>query len=178
MSPGTTGTAGPASYESPGGAPLEALTAAIVAEVRLLDELAGVMRTQRTSVASDDLQGVDDSVFATHRILVTLGEARRQRRSLGRLVGASDDLGIPALDDSLGEQVADTLRQARDDLRTAALNLSREVEMNRQVLRGAIAAGGELMRGLYGGDSSATYARDRGPDGDGKGGGMLINRKA
>jgi hypothetical protein len=78
-----------AQYPNVSPAALEALAGAITAEVRLLEDLTSVMRKQRASVAAEDLQGVDDSVFATHRILVTLGEARRQRRSLGALVAGT-----------------------------------------------------------------------------------------
>src|SRR5687768_4984007 len=95
---------------APGSGALDSLANAVTAEVRLLEDLIGVMRKQRHAVGADDLQGVDDSVFATHRILVTLGEARRQRRSLGQLIAGTDDLGLRALDDLLGERMTDTLR--------------------------------------------------------------------
>jgi hypothetical protein len=60
--------------------PVDSLTDALTTERRLLDELIVVMRRQRTAVGQDDLQAVDDSVFSTHRVLVTLSEARRRRR--------------------------------------------------------------------------------------------------
>src|SRR5690606_67270 len=144
-------------------------------EVRLLHDLIDVMRKQRLSVGADDLQGVDDSVFATHRILVTLGEARRQRRSLGRRIAGNEDLGLRALDDVLGDEMTDTLREARDGLRAAALVLAREVEMNRQILRNALSTGGDLMRGLYGvPDGPGTYSADpRAADAE-PAGGLLI----
>ncbi len=160
-------------------AAVDALTSAVTAETRLLEDLIGVMRKQRSAVGADDLQGVDDSVFATHRILVTLGEARRQRRSLGRLVGGSEDLGLRALDDILGDGMTDPLRDARDGLRAAALTLSREVEMNRQILRTALSNGGELMRGLYGApESHGTYRPEVRSAEKEPAGGLLINRHA
>jgi hypothetical protein len=163
---------------SPGA--LEALASAVTAEVRLLEDLIGVMRKQRLAVAADNLQGIDDSVFATHRILVTLGEARRQRRSLGRLIGGTEDLGLRALDDLLGDRMTDTLRDARDSLRAAALILAREVEMNRKILRSALSTGGELIRGLYGpSDAANTYGPGDQKSGDGDGtGGLMIDRQA
>ena len=84
--------------------PIDSLTDALATERRLLDELIGVMRRQRAAVGDDDLQSVDDSVFATHRVLVTLNEARRRRRSLNTLIGQREDLGIHALDDALGRE--------------------------------------------------------------------------
>jgi len=51
--------------------PVDSLTEALVAERRLIDDLISIMRKQRNAVGDDDLQVVDDSVFATHRVLVT-----------------------------------------------------------------------------------------------------------
>lgn len=158
----------------------DALAGAVTTEIRLLEDLIGVMRKQRSAVAADDLQGVDDSVFATHRILVTLGEARRQRQSLGRLIGGSDDVGLRSLDDVAGELLTEGLRVARDGLRAAALTLSREVEMNRQILRSALSNGGDLVRGLYGApDAYGTYRPEARTHGEAEAaGGLLINRHA
>lgn len=160
-------------------AAIDALANAVTAEVRLLEDLIGVMRKQRSSVSGDDLQGVDDSVFATHRILVTLGEARRQRRSLSRLIAGTEDLGLRTLEDVLGDSMTDTLRDARDGLRAAALTLSREVETNRQMLRSALSTGGELMRGLYGQSEPAnTYGPEKAELEAKPAGGLLIDRQA
>ena len=158
--------------------PVDALVKAVNAEVRLLEDLIGVMRRQRSSVAADDLQGVDDSVFATHRILATLGEARRQRRSLGRLIGGSEDLGLRALDEVLGDRMTPELSVARDDLRAAALTLSREVEKNRRVLRGALSNGGDLMLGLTGpAEQEAMYRPESRVAEASASGGLLIDRQ-
>ena len=140
-------------------AAVDALANAVTTEIRLLEDLIGIMRRQREAVAVDDLSSVDDSVFATHRILVTLGEARRQRRSLCRFLGGTEDLALKLLDEVLGDRMTDTLRFARDGLRAVALTLSREVELNRQVLRGALSSGSDYVRALYGNpDSRAGYA--------------------
>ena len=50
-------------------AAVDALANAVTTEIRLLEDLIGIMRRQREAVAVDDLSSVDDSVFATHRIL-------------------------------------------------------------------------------------------------------------
>jgi hypothetical protein len=70
------------------------------------------------------------------------------------------------------------LRDARDGLRAAALTLSREVEMNRQILRNALSTGSELIRGLYPApETTPTYALHAvGGDSD-RAGGLLINRQ-
>lgn len=137
--------------------PVDSLTDALVAERRLIDDLIAIMRKQRNAVGDDDLQVVDDSVFATHRVLVTLSEARRRRRNLNALLGQPEDLGIHALDDALGSRMTPGLRAARDELHVSAKTLSREVSLNRRVLKEALAAGDQYARTLAGvGATSAT----------------------
>ena len=71
------------------------------------------MRQQRASVAVDDIDGVDQSTFATHRILATLGQARTRRRQLNVLLGGNEDCTLRELEDMLGDQVDERLRSAR-----------------------------------------------------------------
>ncbi len=138
--------------------PIDSLTDALISERQLLDELIGVLRRQRSAVGEDDLQSVDDSVFSTHRVLVTLSEARRRRRALNTLIGQREDLGIHALDEVLGARMTPALREARDDLHNAARSLSREVSLNRRILREALAHGDAYARTLAGADvMPATY---------------------
>lgn len=164
----------------PGGpAAVESLASTVTAEVRLLEDLIGIMRRQRKAVAAEDLQGVDDSVYATHRVLITLGEARRRRRSLNQLIDGSDELPLKRLEDVLGDRMTDELRFARDGLHAAALTLAREVETNRQVLREALAAGNDYMRAIYSApEQRMLYAAEpHRPEPEGKGG-LLLNRTA
>jgi hypothetical protein len=132
--------------------PVDSLTDALATERRLLEELIALLRRQRTAVENDDLQSVDDSVFSTHRVLVTLSEARRRRRNLNTLIGQREDLAIDALDDALGSRMTDVLRRARDELQLAARSLSCEVALNRRILREALTTGdGEGYVGLLSG---------------------------
>ena len=158
---------------------IEALTDALGSEWRLLQDLIAIMRRQREAVARDDLQGVDESVYATQRVLLTLGEARRRRRSLNRLMGEAEDAGLRRLDEMLGEQMTDALRAARDGLMAAALELSKEVEINRRVLRQALAAGDDYVRALYGApEAKAQYPTQPANAGEvPASGGLLINRR-
>jgi hypothetical protein len=137
--------------------PIDSLTDALITERRLLDELIAVMRRQRNAVGEDDLQSVDDSVFATHRVLVTLNEARRRRRALNTLIGQREDIGIHALDAALGARMTPALREARDELHNAARALSHEVSLNRRILREALAHGDAYARTLAGAEKSPTY---------------------
>lgn len=166
------------------GAPASTLTALVDAhasERRLLDELVNVMQRQRSAVAADDLQGVDDSVFATHRILVTLGEARRRRRSLNTIVGGADELDAQTLAEAFGGEIPPTLRDAREALRASAAALAREVDVNRRVLREAIAAGDDYMRKLVGGAAGEAPRVDYGPGtsqpAEQRSGGLLLDRR-
>lgn len=166
---------------TPSHAAVDALVDNLLAETRLIDELTALMRRQRAAVAGDDLQAVDDSVYGTQRVLLTLSEARRRRRSLNRLIGNSEELGLRALEEALGSMMTDTVRHARDGLHAAALTLSREVDMNRRVLRDALAAGDEQVRALYGAPEPLRLYVAAGsaaaPSPDERSGGLLINRR-
>jgi hypothetical protein len=117
----------------------DSLADALASEKRLFDELIAIMHRQRSAVSSDDRQGVDDTVFATHRVLATLTEARRRRQALNRMLGEREDLPIDSLDEVLGARMTDLLRTARGELRGSARTLSREVRVNRRLLRSAFA---------------------------------------
>ena len=119
--------------------PVDAMTEALATERRLIDELISIMRRQRSAVGDDDLQSVDDSVFATHRVLATLSEARSRRQTLNQLLGYREDLAIQSLNETLGERLSAELGAARERLSAAARNLSAEVSINRRLLRAALA---------------------------------------
>ncbi|HEY0777725.1 MAG TPA: hypothetical protein VGD56_07140 [Gemmatirosa sp.] len=132
-----------------------ALIEALRTEHRFVDDLAATMRRQRAAVGSDDLETVDDTVFATHRLLATLGQARLRRRQLARLVAGSDDVPIRhirtrAAAAAATEPGADALCHACDALLAGAAVLAREVDMNRRVLRDALAGGDAHARALRG----------------------------
>ena len=128
------------------------------AESRLLEDLVSIMNRQRDAVSHDDIDALDDSVFSTHRVLVTLGEARRRRRSLNALLGGSDDLSLAALDELFDGNVPLEIRSAAGRLTDTAKILQREVEINRRVLRVAIEAGDRLVRALMGTPLSAPIS--------------------
>jgi hypothetical protein len=123
---------------------------ALGSERRLIDELIALMRRQRDAVGADDLQGVEDSVYAVQRVLCTLGEARKRRRALNVRFGHAEDLGLRDLEDALGESFTPRVHEAREELQAAAQVLSGEVAVNRRVLREALAVGDEYVRALLG----------------------------
>lgn len=157
---------------------LNALHDALISERRLLDDLIAQMRRQRAAVAADDIEGVDESTFATHRILATLGQARQRRRQLNVLLGANEECTLRELEDVLGELVDDRFRDARLRLQQAADVLTREVGMNRKLLREALTSTDQHVRTLVGGaPQSSTYATEgMAPPSAGAPRGVLVNR--
>ena len=145
----------------------DALLDALRSERKLLDDLVTTLRRQRSAVGTDDLQVVDDTVFATHRILATLGQARVRRRQINRMVVGVDELPARDLEEALGSQMDDELRAACAQLQASAGVLAREVDVNRRVLRDALANGDVQARTLAGAASPST------PNGGG-----LLNRTA
>lgn len=131
-------------------APADVLVDVLQSERRLLEELVAVMQRQRAAVAADDLQALDDSVFATYRVLATLGEARRRRRSVNRLFGRDEDFDMNELEAELGAQATPALLAARDALRDIAVALATEVQRNKQVLEQAMARGKDYVTALVG----------------------------
>jgi flagellar biosynthesis/type III secretory pathway chaperone len=133
------------SYGAPSTATtVAALTDVLRSECRLLKELLVVLQRQREAVSTDNLQAVEESVYATHRVLHTLSEARRRRRTINRMLGESDDLSIRGIEDVLGVEMPDDLRKTRDELELLAQALTSDVDTNRRVLRDALAAGDAL----------------------------------
>lgn len=139
-------------------AALDALANALSAERALINDLIDVMLRQRSAVGADDLQGVDDSVFATHRLLLTLGEARKRRRGINSVLGWREDAGVKQLDELLGAAMPARIRTERDELQAAARRLSREIEINRRILREALANNEAFVRAMRGAPAEATPA--------------------
>jgi hypothetical protein len=164
----------------PTGALLDALHDALNSERKLLDDLIAQMRQQRASVAIDDIDGVDQSTFATHRILATLGQARTRRRQLNVLLGGNEDCTLRELEDMLGDQVDERLRSARQRLTQAADMLTREVGMNRKLLREALTNTDQHVRTLVGAPAQPTTYATEGVATPASGAprGVLVNRTA
>ncbi|HEY8312077.1 MAG TPA: flagellar export chaperone FlgN [Gemmatimonadaceae bacterium] len=137
-------------------AALAALADALLSERKLIDDLTETVLRQRAAIAVDDLQAVDDSVFATHRLLLTLGEARKGRRSINAMAGCKEETGVKHLEDALGPWMTSDLRSAREELQIAAARLSREIGINRRILREAIANGDSLVRTVVGAPKDAA----------------------
>jgi FlgN protein len=168
----------PAPARGTAAATVETLAAALSGEVRLLEDLTGILRRQREGVASDDVQKVDDSVFAAHRMMRTIEEARRRRRTLIAILLGAGDVPPRELPQALGARATTDLIIAVDRLHSAGDTLSREIEINRRVLRGAIEAGDRVVRALCGA-RGAPVSYDAGANAvpAPAGGGALFNQQ-
>jgi hypothetical protein len=122
-----------------GRAPADALRDVLRAETRLLEELIAILQRQRAAVADDDLEAVEDSVFATRRVVHTLAEARRRRRGVHRLLGIPEDAPpqvlVAVMEEGGGRVLTSELRDGLAALIRTAQALSVEVGVNRRVLR-------------------------------------------
>lgn len=129
---------------------IESLCPAFEREAKLLSDLLQVLRQQREAVSVEDLVGVDDTIFSAQRILRTLAEARIKRRTLLEILGVDPDIPLDDLEEALGPKVTLELIQAVQTLRTVSLQLTGELEVNRQVLDSATWPG-ETVAEILGG---------------------------
>src|ERR1051326_6283503 len=113
---------------------LDALADTFLEERALLDQLGAVLYRQRAAVGTDDVQAVSDAVFATHRLLLSLGETQERRRAIYQLLGCGGEQGIEQLEALLGDAISPRLRVERDALQRVARGLSIEVDVNRQLI--------------------------------------------
>jgi hypothetical protein len=124
-------------------------------ECRLLSELASILRQQREGVATDNMNMVDDSVFAAHRVMGTLKDAQRRRHSLVELLTGTQTTSLAELDDALGPLQGHALADIRGRIGREARALAREIRVNRNVLDGAMDQGNRLMMALRGATAGA-----------------------
>ncbi|RMH17424.1 MAG: hypothetical protein D6701_07545 [Gemmatimonadetes bacterium] len=158
--------------------PIASLAEALRGEARLLHQLVHLLQEQRTAVARDDLDGVNDSVHGAQRVLLTLKEARTRRRTLLQLATGVPDASLEEIETYLGRRMTPALRAAADDLHAAAQLLSSQVDMNQRILRTAIRTGDRLIREAYGQSTQPpVYAPDAPPETRQTGGGLIINRQ-
>ena len=135
------------------------------------------MRRQRAAVGADNLQEVEESVYAMQRVLHTLAEARKRRRALNVRFGRGEDLGLRDLETALGASFTPRVREAREALQQAAQTLSGEVAINRHVLREALANNDQYVRALLGtGMPEPLYTENTA--GDGPASARLLDRQA
>lgn len=155
------------------------LAEALEREEELLHRLRGRIRAQREAVAEDDLERLDASIRRIQGILVNLREARRARRGLMGWVTGDETTRVGELEEVLGPRAIPPVLEAADDLRAAARELDRELEITRTVLETALETGDDLLRELLGGDREPDgYAGTGATTPGGARDGGFLNRRA
>jgi hypothetical protein len=104
------------------------LVRALRDEHAVLEDLVLTLERQRGAVARDDIDAVNDSVFAAHRLLGAYREARTRRRSVVIVACGGGEGSIEDLGQAMGAPLTDAERLASDDLRSAARRLVRSVD--------------------------------------------------
>ncbi len=155
-----------------------ALTDTMITERNLLGDLIRVLEKQQIGVASNDISAVDESVYAAQRIFLTLRQARRHRQGLLHALMGRKEVSLGELDSALGNGMTPSLTEARDGLQATAHRLTRQMKVNRNVIKAVIASGDRLIRAVCGVPACAPVYS---PDVDGAeppgGAGVLLNKR-
>ncbi len=158
---------------------LDDLIGALGHELRHIDDLRQALLRQRAAVAEDDPEAIESSVHAIGRTLLTLEEARRQRRALIALVAGDGAIALSDLEAHLGFSPPESFVTAREAVRRAAEATSRELAINQTVLRRALEAGDAFLQQLFSSTADPMPAYTPGPrTTEPRPGGFLLNRIA
>lgn len=125
------------------------LTENLRTEARLLRTLGDLLEAQRDAVATDDLAGVEGSVHAVERVLMTLRQARRTRGGILERLGLPGTTRLSALDGTLGTDMTPELAGEIDGLRTLARDIERRLAFNGRLLQHAMERGDRMLRTVY-----------------------------
>lgn len=157
----------------------EELSHALGREASLVQELNDALLAQRAAIAANDTAGVQGSIEALPRILLTLSEARELRGRIVADLAGGTECHLEDLEAILGCALPSGLQQARASLRRKVEAVVHQVAINHTVLRRTVEHGEAFLQALFAsvGEPSAGYAgqETRGLDG---GPAVLLNRKA
>lgn len=140
-------------------------------ERAIIDDLHATLLRQRSAVATDDLDEINATVFAAHRLLGAHREARLNRRRAVDTACQRDGATLDDLDEAVGLRLSDRAREAREQLRASAQRLHESVAVNRELLQAAMIAGDTLMRLL----ARTQPGAPAGYQGDAGAGGRLLH---
>jgi hypothetical protein len=154
------------------------LVRALNAERSLLGELREVLMVQREAVAQNDQAGVEVSIHAMGRIMLTLEESRRQRRAVLSLIADGNEVALTDLEEYVGDPVPEDLRSAREAVQRLAVATANDLAINQHVLDRVLHAGDTFLQRLFstGLDTCPSYGPAK--DGDERAEAMLVNRTA
>jgi hypothetical protein len=154
---------------------MASLERALRTEVALLEALARGLIDQRNAIAADDTAGLEQLVQQLSRTLLTLREARRQRRVLTEMVTGDAEATLGALMSSLPPDASPLVGQLCRELRDRAHGANRELTINQTVIRRAIQSGERFLQQLLTAPNLEGYREQKSPD---LPGGLLLNERA
>jgi hypothetical protein len=154
---------------------LAALERGLRTELTLLDDLIRGLLEQRSAIGADDTPTLEQLVQHLSRTLLTLREARRQRRILVELLTGEAEAGLGSLLASTAEPESPELATLCRQLRERAAAANRELAVNQAVIRRAIHSGERFLQQLLTAPHVDLY-RNR-PDAEVPGG-LLLNQRA
>ena len=125
------------------------LTALLVHEHRLIEELRQALLRQRAGVATDDAEVIDASVGAVARTLLTIDAARRCRTGVVAEITGDAETPLADLERRLRRSLPAPLAQAREQVRRAADRAAREVAINQHILRRVLEEGDAFLQRLF-----------------------------
>ncbi|MCC7195115.1 MAG: flagellar export chaperone FlgN [Gemmatimonadaceae bacterium] len=152
------------------------LVAALDTEARLVTKLLDVMKRQRAAVARGDVEALEAENGAAHRVLTTLGEAKRYRSTLNEQLGESADLRLSAIAEWFGGAAPTALEAAVLQLAHVARVLDDELLVNQQVLRAVSASTDREVRMLLGAVAAPAIQYQASPE-PCAGRSVLVDRK-
>lgn len=118
---------------------LSVLLEALNSEAEEISKLTSSIEDQRAAIEQDKIDKIDESVFAIHRILLTLSEAKKHRIEVAALMGVDTEGGLSMLERLPQYESSEELYNAVSRLRASATSLSKLVRINRSILREALA---------------------------------------
>ena len=125
------------------------LVHALRSEQDVLEELREALSRQREAVARSDHDAVESSIHALGRIILTLEETRRQRRSVLALMFPDQEVSIMDLELYLDDAVPPELLEARSAVRRLSVSTANDLAINQHVLDRVLQAGDAFLQKLF-----------------------------
>jgi FlgN protein len=154
---------------------VEALRRGLRTELGLLEELSRGLVAQREAIAADDTAALGNLIQELSRTLLTLREARRQRKILVEIVTGQPDTPLGELLRCLPPESSPSVGNLCRELKDRAVAANRELTINQTVIRRAIQSGERFLHQLLTAPNLDLYRNQSETDVPG---GMLLNQRA
>ena len=125
------------------------LTAVLMREAQLLDDLRCTLLKLRTGVEHNDARSNEASLHQLSGTLLTIEELRAQRAGLIEIIAGDRALPLRALDGRVPAVLMKDVMEARDRAYRAATAVAREAAINHQVVRQVLDAGESFLQSLF-----------------------------